>query len=58
MLRVPRSPTRCQVRPPSRLLKTPSPAFWLLRGLPSPVPTQMTSGLSWSMATEPMEWTG
>jgi hypothetical protein len=52
------SPMRCQVRPPSRVLNSPSPTDTLLRGLPSPVPTQTTSGLLGSIAREPMDATG
>ena len=32
----------------------PRPEVWLFRGLPSPVPAQMTSGLDGATATEPM----
>ena len=57
MVRVFSSPMCCQLRPPSMLLYTPQPLLAELRGLPSPVPTQSTSGLDWSMATAPTEAT-
>ena len=49
------NPMRCQVRPPSKLRNRPSPMLWELRGLPSPVPTQITSGLDGSTFTAPMD---
>ena len=36
----------------------PPPIEVELRGLPSPVPTQMMSGLDWLIATAPIEATG
>jgi hypothetical protein len=36
----------------------PFPPDTLLRTFPSPVPTQMMSGLSWKIATAPIEATG
>src|SRR3954452_19536567 len=36
----------------------PLPIETLLRGFPSPVPTQTTSGLAWLMAMAPIEATG
>src|SRR6266545_2600998 len=51
-------PRRCQVFPPSSVLKTPSPTETLLRGLLSPVPTQTTSELLGSMARAPIDATG
>src|SRR5919106_2245768 len=36
----------------------PLPIETLLRGFPSPVPTQTTSGLAWLMARAPIEATG
>src|SRR5438045_767892 len=42
-----------QVLPPSVDLKRPSPQDTLLRGLPSPDPTQTMSGFDGAMATSP-----
>src|SRR6185295_8317123 len=52
------SPIRFQVLPPSRVLNSPSPIETLLRGLPSPVPTQTTEEFVGSIATAPIEATG
>ena len=43
---------------PVDALNMPPPIDVELRTLPSPVPTQMMSGLSWLMATAPIEATG
>ena len=52
------SPTRSQLRPPSRLLYTPSPHATCRPLTFSPVPTHTTSGSDGSIATDPIEYEG
>src|SRR5690348_3048829 len=49
------SPLNCQVLPSSGEKYTPWPISTSLRGLASPVPTQMSFGLEGASATAPME---
>ena len=51
-------PTFFHVRPASSDRYIPFPTDALLRGLPSPVPTQRMSGLGWKTATDPTACTG
>ena len=55
MCRVFSRPINIQFLPPSKDLYMPNPPFKLFRGLPSPVPTQITLGLDWSTATAPID---
>src|SRR4029077_11045551 len=52
------SPRWVQVRPPPREREMPLRIETLLRGFPSPVPTQTMSGLAWLTAMAPIDATG